>query len=146
MAAVFLLTSLGRAPPVRPSDSSASDRQDFHQFISKQNMKDALYEVTQKDFNPGDENASGRFVFNITRGWEDMCDQVVYNFYRVMVSLPISTMIKDDQGTILINRSSADPYIAWSSDCDDLTGEVVNNSNPMVANRFVMKQQEKLSL
>ena len=99
-------------------------------------MKDALYDVTQKDFNPGDENASGRFVFNITRGWEDMCDEVVYNFYRVMVSLPISTVVKDDQGFILINRSSADPYIAWSSDCDDLAGQVVDKINPMVANRF----------
>jgi len=109
-------------------------------------MKDALYDVTQKYFNPGDENASGRFVFNITRGWEDMCDEVVYNFYKVMVSLPISTIVKNDQGTVLINRSSDDPYIAWSSNCDDLTGEVVVKINPMIANRSRHRKVRPISL
>ncbi|CAG5106228.1 Oidioi.mRNA.OKI2018_I69.chr1.g2748.t1.cds [Oikopleura dioica] len=127
--------SLGRAPPIRPSDSSVSDRKGFHEFIDRNHMNETLKSFTQETINPGDESITSRFVFNITKDWKDTCDQVVINFYRVMISTPISTTIRDQGGSIVVDRTDQDPYIAWSSD-SNLTGSVVSKIIPIEAGRI----------
>ena len=98
-------------------------------------MNETLKSFTQETINPGDESITSRFVFNITKDWKDTCDQVVINFYRVMISTPISTTIRDQGGSIVVDRTDQDPYIAWSSD-SNLTGSVVSKIIPIEAGRY----------